>query len=63
MLVITLHRDEAPVEQASSLRSPIRLRQAPKHLLVDPSLAVAGLQASLEMLREDRKTTGFIRPR
>ena len=43
-----------------ALRSPVKLRQAPKRMLVDPSLAVAGLQASPDTLRRDPKTLGFL---
>jgi len=43
-----------------ALRSPIKLRQAPKRMLVDPSLAVAGLNASPADLKRDPKTLGFL---
>ena len=39
-----------------ALRSPIRLRQSPKRILCDPSLAAAGLRASPINLLADRKT-------
>ena len=41
------------------LRSAARLRQAPKRLLVDPSLAVAAMRASESWLRAEPKTLGF----
>jgi len=43
-----------------ALRSPVRLRQAPKRMLADPSLAVAALRASKDDLQQDPKTLGFI---
>ncbi|MCL2489461.1 MAG: DUF4143 domain-containing protein [Propionibacteriaceae bacterium] len=43
-----------------ALRSPVKLRQAPKWMLVDPSLAVAGMQSSAESLKREPKTLGFL---
>ena len=43
-----------------ALRSPVKLRQTPKRMLVDPSLAVAGLGASPADLKQDPKTLGFL---
>lgn len=43
-----------------ALRSPVRLRTAPRRYLTDPSLAVAGMQANHQSLLEDRKTLGFV---
>ncbi|MDR2564849.1 MAG: DUF4143 domain-containing protein [Bifidobacteriaceae bacterium] len=43
-----------------ALRSPVRLRRSPKRMLVDPSLAAAGIQAGPEMLAADRKTLGLL---
>jgi predicted AAA+ superfamily ATPase len=43
-----------------ALRSPVKLRQAPKRMLVDPSLAVAGLRATPADLKADPKTLGFL---
>jgi len=42
------------------IRAKIRLRVAPKRLLVDPSLAVAALNADAGMLKSDLKTTGLL---
>jgi predicted AAA+ superfamily ATPase len=43
-----------------ALKSPIRLRQAPKRFLVDPSLTVAALGADPQSLLEDTKLLGGI---
>ena len=43
-----------------ALRSPVRIRTAPKRHLIDPSLAVAAMGATPEMLRRDVKTLGFL---
>ena len=43
-----------------ALRSPVKLRRAPKRMLVDPSLATAGLEASVADLKNDPKTLGFL---
>ena len=43
-----------------ALRSPVRLRQAPKRLLVDPSLAAAGIRATPATLAAEPKTLGFL---
>ena len=43
-----------------ALRSPVKFRQTPKRMLVDPSLAVAGLNASPADLKQDPKTLGFL---
>lgn len=43
-----------------ALRSPIRLRQAPKRILVDPSLAAAALNASPAQLAREPKTLGLL---
>jgi predicted AAA+ superfamily ATPase len=43
-----------------SLRSKTRIRTSPKRHFIDPSLAVAALGASPEMLIRDPKTTGFL---
>jgi predicted AAA+ superfamily ATPase len=43
-----------------ALRSPVRLREQPKRMLVDPSLAVAALNADEESLAADPKTLGFL---
>lgn len=43
-----------------ALRSPVRIRAARKHHLVDPSLAVAALGAAPETLLDDLKTLGFL---
>jgi len=43
-----------------ALRSPVKLRQAPKWMLVDPSLAVAGMRSSAESLKREPKTLGFL---
>ena len=43
-----------------ALRSPVKLRQAPKWMLVDPSLAAAGMQSSAESIKQEPKTLGFL---
>ncbi len=43
-----------------ALRSPARLRRSPKRILVDPSLAAAGMYATATTLAQDRKTFGFL---
>jgi predicted AAA+ superfamily ATPase len=43
-----------------ALRSPVRLREAPKRILVDPSLAVAALHADVDSLTSEPKTTGLL---
>jgi predicted AAA+ superfamily ATPase len=43
-----------------ALRSPVRLRRSPKRMLVDPSLAAAGMRAGPETLAADRKTFGLV---
>jgi predicted AAA+ superfamily ATPase len=43
-----------------SLRSKTRIRTSPKRHFVDPSLAVAALGATPELLAEDIKTAGFL---
>ena len=43
-----------------ALRSPLRLRISPKWHLIDPSLAVAAMGATPEMLKKDVKTLGFL---
>jgi predicted AAA+ superfamily ATPase len=43
-----------------ALRSPVRLRHSPKRMLVDPSLAAAGVYASPQTLAADRKTLGLL---
>jgi predicted AAA+ superfamily ATPase len=45
---------------APHLRSSAALRTSPKRLLVDPSLAAAGLGATHETLRNDLNTLGFL---
>lgn len=45
---------------ASKLRSSIRVKQAEKRHLADPSLAVALLQATPDMLLSDLNTLGFL---
>jgi predicted AAA+ superfamily ATPase len=45
---------------APALRSPVRLRNSPKRLLCDPSLAAAGLHATAETITNDRKTFGLL---
>jgi len=45
---------------APALRSPVRLRQAPKRILCDPSLAVAGMHATRQSLASDPKPLGFL---
>jgi predicted AAA+ superfamily ATPase len=45
---------------APALRSPVRLRQTPKRMLVDPSLAAAAMNATPDKLVDDPKTTGFL---
>ena len=42
------------------LRAKIRLRVSPKRMLVDPSLAVAALNADAGMLKDDLKTLGLL---
>lgn len=44
----------------SNLRSSVRVKQAPKRHLADPSLACALLQATPEMLLGDLNTLGFL---
>jgi predicted AAA+ superfamily ATPase len=51
--------DEIPAWNPA-LKSPVRLRQAPKRFLFDSSLTVAGLGASVESLRNDIKLFGNI---
>ncbi|MDR1187340.1 MAG: DUF4143 domain-containing protein [Bifidobacteriaceae bacterium] len=43
-----------------ALRSPIRLRQAPKRMLVDPSLAAVALGADVAGLKAEPKTLGLL---
>ena len=43
-----------------ALRSPVRIRAARKRHLADPSLAAAAIGASVETLRFDPKTLGFL---
>jgi len=43
-----------------ALRSPVRLRQRPKRILCDPSLAAAAIGASVDGLLADLKTTGLL---
>ena len=43
-----------------ALRSPVRIRSAKKHHIVDPSLAAAALGATPEALVSDLKTLGFM---
>ena len=45
---------------ATHLRSSVRVRVQPKWHFVDPSLAVAALSASEQVLMEDLKTLGFL---
>lgn len=45
---------------APALRSPVRLRETPKHHLADVSLAVAAMGASPDGLAEDPKTLGLL---
>ncbi|MBR3902864.1 MAG: ATP-binding protein [Akkermansia sp.] len=45
---------------SSNLRSSVRVKQAPKRHLADPSLACALLQATPEMLLGDLNTLGFL---
>lgn len=45
---------------SSSLRSSVRVKQAEKRHFCDPSLAVALLRATPEMLLRDLNTTGFL---
>jgi predicted AAA+ superfamily ATPase len=45
---------------APALRSPVRLRNSPKRMLCDPSLAAAGLHATSDTLAADRKTLGLL---
>ena len=43
-----------------SLRSRTRMRTSPKRHFVDPSLAVAAMEAGPELLMKDPKTVGFL---
>ena len=43
-----------------ALRSPVRIRSARKRHLADPSLAAAAIGATVESLRTDPKTLGFL---
>lgn len=43
-----------------NLGSPVRVGKMPKRHLTDPSLAVAALRASPEMLSDDHRTLGFL---
>ena len=45
---------------APALRSPTRLRQKPKRMMCDPSLAAAGMHATAASLHADRKTLGLL---
>ncbi|MCL2788449.1 MAG: DUF4143 domain-containing protein [Micrococcales bacterium] len=45
---------------APALRSPVRLRQSPKRMLCDPSLAAAGMRATQASLQADRKMLGLL---
>ncbi|MDR0625696.1 MAG: AAA family ATPase, partial [Bifidobacteriaceae bacterium] len=45
---------------STALRSPVRLRRRPKRILVDPSLAAAGIGATADTLKADRKTLGLL---
>jgi len=45
---------------APALRSPVRLRQSPKRIMCDPSLAAAGMRATSSSLLADRKTLGLL---
>ncbi|MDR0958744.1 MAG: DUF4143 domain-containing protein [Propionibacteriaceae bacterium] len=58
-----LHRlyliEEIPAWEPA-LRSPIRLRQSPKRILADPSLAAVALSATPEHLIAEPKTLGFL---
>lgn len=45
---------------APAIRAKIRLRVSPKRLLVDPSLAVAALDADAGILKSDLKTVGLL---
>ncbi len=43
-----------------AMRSPVRLRETPKHHLADPSLAAAAMGANVEALLDDFKTLGLL---
>jgi len=43
-----------------ALRSPVRLRNSPKRILCDPSLAAAGMHATTDTVQADPKTLGLL---